>query len=282
MPIPTAVLKHWDPMIGLDFHMAINPGGPPPLFVTPVPMTPHVVAGVLMWGPWGLLGKGKSEPSVRTFHGDVMLRGTDMGYLIPHISIPPTNLLMPVWTGLSSSKSEFSVASVRCADGPVAIAILVFIGVNLDCQGTTIPVDLPTGRIIAVNTHFAGFTFGDFVAGIVMMGIDIAISAFTGWVGSGLGKALMKTIGRRLISPIVKRVFGESVEEIISPQLVRRIMNTIGGKIVGSAVSEIDNRAAPGDGSVTDALQDGISRGVNSLTDSISDYFNNPAVDERP
>ena len=121
------VLKHWDPMLGVDCQPLLIPPAPP------VPNTPHVVGAVLKWGPWGILGKGKSEASVKTFHGEVMLRVKDIGYLIPHICSP--HVLLPIHIAFSGSKSEFGVASVRCAGGPVAVAGLVTVNLNLNCWG---------------------------------------------------------------------------------------------------------------------------------------------------
>ncbi len=253
MPIPQAVLKHWDPMIGVDFHMGLQFAVPVPI---PFPMLPHLVGGVLMWGPWG----GTSEPTVRTFHGDVMLRGTNMGSLVPHISLPPlpfVSLLQPVWILLSSSKTEFGVASVRCAGGPVAVAgpnPIPFLGANLNCNE---PVSMPTGVVLGINTHFAGFTIGDFIAGTLMTAIDIGIGFLLGKVS---GKGGLGEVGEKVLSSIVSNILGRGIS------------------------------AVPGINSAENALQDFISTEVNTevnnvvdrIADSVNDYFNDPAVDERP
>jgi len=162
-----AVLKHFHPMLGVDLHDTIPPPGP-----AVVPNIPHYVVAAMQLGPWGAV-TGKSRTDVLTAsYGKTMIRGTDIGFLIPHISSP--HYLLPVIIIGSASKSEFGASSVITADGPVAVAILLFVGVNLNCCGKSCP-PLPLGRVLAFTTHMTGFTLGDFFAGLITMVVDGAV-----------------------------------------------------------------------------------------------------------
>lgn len=161
------VLKHWHPMVGYDLQMALMP----PL-ATPTPKTPHYVVACLKLGPWGVL-TGKSRTDVRTAsYGETMIRGTDIGPFIPHISTP--HYLLPIHFLVSASKSEFGASSVRTPDGPVAVACLGIYNMNLNCWGPTWP-PMPLGIVLAFTTHITGFTLGDLIAGVSMMVFDSMI-----------------------------------------------------------------------------------------------------------
>jgi hypothetical protein len=61
-----------------------------------------------------------------------MLRGTDIGPLIPHIGCP--SLLTPLDILLSSSASYFGPSSYMVAGAPVAAALIINVNLNLNCN----------------------------------------------------------------------------------------------------------------------------------------------------
>src|SRR5437016_6167525 len=134
MPRACNVLMQYHWMVGIDLHDALTP--------LPVPALPHFVYACLKGGIWGftpatlandeLNKKVLSTPQA----GAVMSRGTDIGPLIPHLSL---DALGPLYTLASSSKSEFGAHSVQASKGPVATACYETFNFNLNCHGASTP-----------------------------------------------------------------------------------------------------------------------------------------------
>jgi hypothetical protein len=169
--MPTmAVLKHLHPMIGSDFHDEISPPG------VPVPSIPHLVMGVICFPPWGVV-TGKCNETVWTTTAMSLAQGTDMGFFIPHIPIPPApaNILAPILTLASGSKSHFGAQNHKTPKGPLAFACLVVVNLNLNYGGPTRP-PLPSGFVFAVfQLTWQGVTWGDIIAGALHMLVDALI-----------------------------------------------------------------------------------------------------------
>lgn len=172
--MPFAVLKHWDPMVGCDFHDQLPPPVGPPI----VPRMPHVTLATLGFlpGPWGWSPCTKQSKSVFSLHGDVMGKGTDIGPGVVHIQ---ANYLLPIIILTSGSKSHFGPASVTTnIDGSevsVGAAVLVYVNLNLNCGGASKCPPTPTGVVIACNTVLVGMTLGDIVAGIAQFALDFLV-----------------------------------------------------------------------------------------------------------
>ncbi|AKT42713.1 hypothetical protein [Chondromyces crocatus] len=204
------LLVNYHAMLGVDFHDSF------PMFVSPpIPRGPHMVGALLKWGPW--FGGNNSE-KVDCIGGDPMGQGTDIGMLIPHIPLVP-NVYFWLYTLASSSQSHFGVSSVRTDAGPVAVAVLVIVNFNLDCEGPLTCPPLPTGLVLAPNTVLAGMTLGDFLASLVTMILTAAIQyvinlifgklPIFSWIGkifARLGKGLFNLIGNLAIRILPPRV----------------------------------------------------------------------------
>jgi hypothetical protein len=124
-----------------------------------------------------------------------MLRGTDIGPMIPHIGPPSTTL--PIEIMLSGSKSHFGPTAHVIGDqyggsGPIGAALLVTVNPNLNCG---VPVPTPTGFVLALTTHVTGMTLGDLYSGFAMMVWDFSIQSLLNLIGAGLGKLLGKGLG---------------------------------------------------------------------------------------
>ena len=162
------------PMLGVDFHDEICP---PP--VPPVKMEPHIVAALMNWVmPSSLADTTRNMPGLAR----VMNRGTDIENFIPHIPIGPGLLLAPLIIATSGSKTHFGPARVKANGDAIAAAILVIVGVNLNCSD---PLPMPTGLVLAPNTVMTSMSMGDIIGSCFAMATDAICQ---GLIQKGLGK----------------------------------------------------------------------------------------------
>ncbi|CAN5807448.1 hypothetical protein BH11PLA1_BH11PLA1_17950 [soil metagenome] len=185
-----AVMKHWHPMCGVDFHIQVPPPPAPP-----IPSMPYKTFSA-MCGSLGWFTTVKYFPTHNSSgFGYTMAKGTDIGPMIPHLG-PQPHITLPIEMLASASKSHFGVAKYAGqdntkADNCIAVGALGFTNPNLNC-GTPMPT--PTGMIIVLNTHMASMTLGDFLAGCIDMGVDFLIQ----WGLNKLGDVVAGGIARAL------------------------------------------------------------------------------------
>jgi hypothetical protein len=165
------VLKHWHPMIGRDKHIPWFPGAPAP---SPTPL-PYVTFMTLHG--FGLTCKEDRE-HFTDYLGFTMLKGTDIGPLIPHFG--PLSLLTPLDYVFSYSKSHFSTSRYQDHDQPIAVSLCWLVNPNLNC-GTPIPSF--TGFAVALTSHRVDMDWQDVFAGMAAMAVDAAILWGIGWLG---------------------------------------------------------------------------------------------------
>ena len=81
-------------------HKVQPPVGPP------IPIAPCIEAPVpVMWPPGFGLQQNKLTTTVYHKFQWIMLDGHDCGYMIPHVTIPPVNVLLPIQIAFSSRKT---------------------------------------------------------------------------------------------------------------------------------------------------------------------------------
>ena len=171
-------------MTGVDFHIPWVPGTPAP---APSPV-PYATFSIML----GLgLQCSKADDHISDSWGLSMLKGTDIGMLIPHIGTPSNTL--PIEILGSSSKSHFATSRYMSKGKPVACALLVIMNLNLNC-GT--PVPTPTGRVLALTTHMVEMSLADFVAGVVSMLMDAALQTALNWAGGKVGSLIGKGLSK--------------------------------------------------------------------------------------
>jgi hypothetical protein len=197
------VLKHWHPMVGIDFHIPWPPGSPSPA-PSPVPYK----TGMLLIGPTTLTAE--LIPNHLTDSFSMCLgKGTDIGPMIPHIG--PPSVTLPIEMVFSASKSHFASSRYVAAGKPVAVALAAFVNPNLNC-GT--PVPTPTGEVLALTTHWVEMSWADILGGLGAMLSDFLIQSALNKLGSALGNRLSKFLQPRLFARFnykwLTKVIGES------------------------------------------------------------------------
>lgn len=268
-----AILINIHPMVGVDWHDTLPPPVPPP---SPIP-SPHFVFQVLN----GLNTSVMKSSDVLSHGFQVIKRGSDIGMGIGHVA---ANYLFPIHVLTSGSKSEFGAYTVLVNNNPVAIACLVYVNLNLNCQGPTTPpvVPLPTGIVIAPSCNMAGFKMGDFLAGLFAMVFDMALQGLLNYFGGKLGTKLNNFVFRyvgpyccRYITPFLTRF---PAGDYALNKLVAVTLTNLPGTMMsifglGSPVGYSPDYTPFGGAGLVSDSQEFISK-------SIADYFNEPSVEE--
>lgn len=232
--------KKWNPFLQLDFHTGIFLTGP-----IPVPGGAwHIAAGCLAY-PFGGLGTNKHNGGTVFADGmEIVSRGHSPQFLIvPHWNLFPftagqPNVLIPLLIIGSSSKCEFAVGSVQGSDGPIAVSLFRVVGINLACG---FPCSMPTCAVVNWGTVSLGFTWGDLVASVLCMAIDMLKSYLVdklvkGLVGKLLPKGLFKSQMKSLLGKLgLPKIFRgdkgrfSSMSERLVNETVKRLLKTITG-----------------------------------------------------
>ena len=299
MPI-MAVLKSLHPMIGVDFHDEISPPG------MPVPSIPHLVAGMLCFPPWGF-ATGKYNADVWTSSAMSMAQGTDMGFFIPHVPLPlaPANILAPIITLASGSKSHFGAHNHTTKKGPLAFACLVRVNLNLNCGGPTRP-PLPSGFVLAVfQLTWQGGTWGDIIAGAFHMLVDALLQfGINRFLSTGLGgKSLnwltgkiagaiasrvsvmgvrLSTLGVKSLGDLIQAVRGGSrLSRFLGYGFAEQLPGILAGLGIGTPIGYSPGWAPTS--KVEDSPADRAQAATaNSIDHALDKMFNTPAVEQHP
>lgn len=221
---------HIHGFIGPGCHQAIIP---PSVVAAPIP---HISASSLI----GLTLKAKFSKTERgPLNACLVGRNNDAGYFVPHISIPPTNVLLPVTIGLGGSKVLFGSSKVHINVGGSAthcgccLPPIVPFGFNMACN---FPCNFLTDFVIAPNTVEVGMTLGDILMGIVSAYIDMVVSLAFGWGAGKVGGAVVNAIARR----VAQRSF-TSLASTLGPDVARRCVNDMVENLAERVTSQIAN-----------------------------------------
>jgi len=288
--MPFAVMKHWHPMIGRDLHIPWVPGTPMP---APSPV-PYISCSTL----FGFSVVSSYATSHQTMGwGYTMLRGTDIGFLIPHFG--PPSLLTPLDMIFSSSKSYFGPSAYQAEGKPIAAALFVIANPNLNC-GTPLP--LPVGLVLAINTHFVGMSWADVGHGLLAGVIDFSIQAALSWVSGKIGDWIANRIAPQVMSKQAMKQFlrSQGAEENGINQLARSIVNERTAR-ANAILGHLPDLLRTSPQALTPAMAKGIETVVGfglggpmgldvgtfnpkvslggRATEAIQNYFNSPSVE---
>jgi hypothetical protein len=228
-----AVLKHFHPMIGCDFHILMPPGSP-----LPGPPVPHLSMSSLMgWGITADMG-----PMEFSHFGWTIMRGSDIGPLIPHAG--PPNCLLPVILLTSASKSHFGSSQCLIKNKPVAVALLLVVNPNLNCGD---PIPAPLDGVLAITGHFVGMTLGDIISGVIHVvcdiGLQFLINKLCGKLFDKIGKKIYEKVlfapmfalfGKMGYGPVTTWLLKNDLQEMIAKGFAVKLISMIGSDFVGA------------------------------------------------
>ena len=244
--------------VGAHVHQAIFPPAP-----ATVP-APHIAVDTLL----GLTIKAKYSKTVHGVFGIPMVgAGNDSGWIIPHISIPPPNVLVPVHILLGGSKPMFSASTVQMdvdgASTPVACCVIPFAPISFN-QACFDPCNLPADVVCAPTNIMVGMTLGDFLAGVLGTVLDSAISFAAGKLMGGASKALQRSIvaamNRKAVALLYKNFGSKITLELVdeaAEQMMKPIARRAAEALIGGFLANTIGDAVPA-GSATEGLRQGV------------------------
>jgi hypothetical protein len=204
----------------------------PPPALTPTPTAPSLEAAVpVMWPPGLALQQNKLTTTVLHKFQFIMLEGHDCGYMIPHVTIPPTNLMLPIIMAFSSRKVLFSASTVK-ANG-TAIGCSQLLLMPLPMMTCASPISRPTSAppLNVINNVEVGMTVGDLLAGA----IAIALSVLADHICNALSKkkdARFENFFNMLSTGLAEILLGKAAP-LVTPFL--KVLGGLTGKLLGAS-----------------------------------------------
>ncbi len=178
-------IKSTNVYIGISIHKLW-----PPMSPAPVGYAPSIEGAMLFW----------IDPSGRMTSTDVkfdgrspVLKGHDIGKLIPTITLPPANLWLIIAIATSSAEVKFAKHTVE-VNGTPAGAHFPFLMPMKACGD---PFSLPTGivpDVIFRNTVVFGLSLADLLKGWFALLIDLVVEVLIDLLFKLVGKGLKKLV----------------------------------------------------------------------------------------
>lgn len=210
VPCASHLLIH--PFLGVSWHEGIVPPAPAPVVM------PHVTFGIVN----GFLALG-SYPTVGHKNGDVLAwgllplmgRGTDAGYVVPHISTVQFNTMQFLTTAMGESKIMFGSSSVKLPcknwlwgeevkDAGCCVFPYAPLSLNLGCNEA---IPTPTDLVFAPSTLYVGMSLADYVTGLIDIGTELAFA-----IVSEAGGELLKKGAKKGLKKFFKKG-GDAVQD---------------------------------------------------------------------
>jgi hypothetical protein len=208
---------------------------PPPLPPEP-PFVPAIEAPVpVMWPPGFGMQQNKLTTTVVHKFQFIMLEGHDCGYMIPHVTIPPTNLQLPIIIAFSSRKVSFSSSKVKANGTAIGCSQLMLIPMPMMTCASPITSPCSYPVLNAINTVTVGMTVGDFLAGIVSIALSMLADALCyafrklGPFKNVFAKICEEELGD-VAGPLVATTLGKLVgASNIAPFVIKTVLGAIAG-----------------------------------------------------
>lgn len=221
-----------------------------------VPLPPFMIPGKLwhidfsvVQGLW--LGSFLSNGRGREIISDDLLfvgRMSDAGFVLPHISIPPSwyNLLTTLF---GSSNALFGVGSIQLAsknllwgneDCDLATSPIPYapISINLQCGD---PFSMPTDIVVLWGTVYAGMSLSDMYAALIDLALQWAIEGLM-FVGGKALNAGFKKIGSKIGKSSAKAAAKKGTKSA-AKAAKKGALATVGDKLV-SAIKKLSGATA--------------------------------------
>ena len=129
----------------------------------------------MMWPPGLALQQNKLTTTIFHKAQFVVLEGHDCGYAIPHITIPPANIKLPLIIAFSKRKVMFSSSKVKANGAQIGCTELGGPPIPLPMMCCAAPTSLPNGfpSFNGLHTVSVGLSGGDVAAGFLAIACNI-------------------------------------------------------------------------------------------------------------
>jgi hypothetical protein len=152
----------------------------------------------MMWPPGLALQQNKFTSTVLHKYQFMVLDGHDCGYMIPHVTSPPTPKL-PLTIMFSGRKVMFSASKVKTNGTSVGCACIFTFAMPTPMLCCAFPVSLPIGfpPLNALHTVTVGMTLADWFAGAIAIVLTMVVDAICSYAGgkSGLSDEVAALLG---------------------------------------------------------------------------------------
>ena len=222
--LPFVAYRTWHFFAGFSFHDGII--FPPPPAVPKDKMFCIDASLLHTTGLQSLPSRGhagKRGPVVAPGHAYLIGRGSDAGFVVPHISIPINNILLPLVILLGESKSLFGSSSVRLpcwsllggndeCDAACTVPLpWMPLGLNLACSDE---FPLPTDLVIAPSTILVGMGLLDFVGGLIDVGLEYLVAGIMYGGSKLVGGKGAGQIAEKASEEVTEKALKEGGEEL--------------------------------------------------------------------
>jgi hypothetical protein len=264
--------KQWNPFVQLDWHDGLFMMPPPAIPVTG--SAAHIAAGVLSM-PWIGLGTNKGNGDRVIADGmPIVSEGHQPGrLLVPHLNLYPFtpaqfNFFIPFLIPFSTNTCAMSAGSVVGPDGPIAISIFRFVGLNQGCTDeaaqTKIPVKgmasvpkavpmafslIPNSMVVNWGTVQIGFTWGDLVRFVA----STLLSALTDLIFDKYFKKLQDTLTIKFKPKIPPGILKGQFKSALGRMGLPKVARGANGRYV-SIAGELSKRTATSLDTLSNAL----------------------------
>jgi hypothetical protein len=153
-----------------------TPPPPPPLLYPPKSPLPCLESPTpMMWPPGLALQQNKLTTTVFHKAQFVVLEGHDCGYAIPHVTIPPANISLPLIIAFSKRKVMFSSSKVKANGAQIGCTEIGGPPIPLPMMCCASPASLPNGfpSFNGLHTVSVGLSSGEVAAGFLAIACNI-------------------------------------------------------------------------------------------------------------
>jgi len=170
--------------ISMTTHDGVPPPTLPPLFPPATPLPCVEAPTPMMWPPGLALQQNKLTSTVFHKFQFIALDGHDCGHVIPHVTIPPANLKLPVIIMFSSRKVMFSASKVKANGTSVGCACIFTFAMPTPMLCCAFPVSMPIAfpPLNVLHTVTVGMTWADWFAGAIACYLTMAVDAICNYV----------------------------------------------------------------------------------------------------
>jgi hypothetical protein len=255
--MPFVAYRTWHPFAGFSFHDGLIFPPPPAVSVNKLPCIDFSLLHTTGLQSLPSRGHGSERGPVLAPGGAYLIgRGSDAGFVVPHVSIPINNLLLPLVIILGESKSLFGSSSVRLPCWSVLggtdecdtacvfpVPWLPLVGLNLACSDD---FPLPTDFVFAPSTILVGMSWLDLLGGVIDLALEYAVAGLMVGFGKGAGQ-ISETMSKRAAAKAAKKAAKEAAEKAakeVAEAAVEKGAKEVAEKAAKEAVEEAAERAA--------------------------------------